>query len=150
MSQLYAAELREAIREAILTAWSVEKIHYGSVQLPQTVTPYAVVRLDSVPMEWLSVTDVEQRYRYECALVDKWAVDAVLEDVKVTKANALIAALMTSETFATYGMTPLVSQVAFEESDDPNEPLFMVQVDFEVVVHATGLGSEPPEIIIEY
>lgn len=141
MSQLYAAELREAIRQAVVSAWNPEKIHYGSVQLAQATAPYAVIRLDSVPMEWLTPTDVEQRYRYECWLVDRWSADAVLEDVKAERANALIAALMTSPTFATYGMQPLVSQVAFEESDDPQEPLYMVQVDFEVVVHSTGLEA---------
>lgn len=141
MSQLYASELREEIRKVIASAWTVSKIHFGSPMLAQTVTPYAVIRLDSVPMDWVTVTDVEQRYRYECWLVDKWTADSVLEDVKVERANALIAGLMTSETFATYGMTPVVSQVAFEESDDPNEPLYMVQVDLEVIVHATGLEA---------
>lgn len=139
MSQLYANELRDEIRKAVASAWNVEKVHYGSVVLAQTVTPYAVIRLDSVPMEWLTPCDVEQRYRFEIWLVDKWTAASVLEQVKVDKANSLIAQLMTSETFATYGMQPLISQVAFDESDDPNEPLYMVQVDLEVVVHATGL-----------
>ncbi len=139
MSQLYASELREAVRLAVVAAWNPSKIHYGTAQLEQSVVPYAVIRLDSVPMEWLSVSDVQQSYKYECWLVDKWVADAVLEDLKVEKANALIAQLMTSELFATYGMMPLVSNVSFDESDDPNEPLYLVQVDFEVVCHATGI-----------
>lgn len=144
MSLLYASELREAVRLAVVNAWSPTKIHYSSAVLTQSQTPYAVIRLDSVPMEWVTVSDVEQRYRFEVWLVDKWAADAVLEDVKVEKANALISALMASKYFATYGMLPLIGQVAFEESDDPNEPTYMVQVDFEVVVHQTGIGMDVP------
>ena len=146
MSQLYGTELRTAVKTAAVAAWGVSKVHYGNPMLPQATVPYAVIRLDSVPMEWLTVKDVEQRYRFEVYYVAKWAADQVVEDLKVTKANALIAELMDSVYFATKGMLPLVSQVSFEESDDPNEPTYMVQVDFEVVVHSTGIVSGDAQI----
>lgn len=140
MSTLYASPIRDAIKEAVKTAWAVEKVHYGAAMLPQSAMPYASVRLGSVPMDYVTVTDVEQTYRFEIIYVGKWGPEDVVEELKVDRANELIPELMTAPLFADYGMMPRVAEVLFDESDDPNEPVYLVQINFTVVAHTRAIA----------
>lgn len=138
MSTLYAKQLRAAITDCTKTAWGVEKIHFGSAMLPQDQVPYAVIRLASTSMDWVTVTDVEQAYEYEVFFVGRWSDAQVIEDEKVDRANELITELMSSTYFAEFGMMPRVDSVTWDESEDQDEPLYLVQVNFSVIVHVTG------------
>ena len=133
MSVLNTTLLRDAIAEAITSTWAV-KIINGQAILHQQI-PYANLRLDNVEMEPLSICDVAQRYQWEITYVGKFTSNEVIEDLKVARANELIPELMSSTTFATYGMNPRIASVEFEESDDPQEPFYAVTIMFEFEVH---------------
>lgn len=142
MSLLVVKEVRDAIRTACGLAWglSEDDVVYGE---PHTVRdlPYAVVRLDSVPMEPETVCCVEQTYQYEIDYIAKFSEGDVIEDVKVEKANALIAQLMQGSVFAGVARSPVIREVSFAESDNQDEPIYRLSVLFTVIVDAEWLVS---------
>jgi len=141
MSSINVTTVRDAIRDACVQAWNVKKVHYGMPRTLQTDLPYAVIRLDSVPMTAESFAAVEQTYNYQIFLIASFDTNTVIEDAKVEKANALISILMSENRFAGVGRLPMITDVSFVESDDPDEPVYMLTVSFSVTFSAHWIGD---------
>lgn len=143
-SQLSNTEaLIEGIAAAIQTAWTdcVDKVHVGMV-MEDTNTPYAHIILESVGMEYMSVRTVEQRHRFVITRVAATTAGARLMDEKITKANLLLAQLMASATFATYGFSPIVSNVDLEATPSYlKDSEYAIAITFEVSVEADTIGA---------
>jgi hypothetical protein len=141
MSVLTVQPLRDAIRTACVTAFAItaDDVTYGNPRVVEPTLPYVVVRLDTVPMQVEAVTSVEQTYLFEITFVGQWGPDEVIEDIKVEKANALISELMTGALFAGIAYNPMIMQVDFAESDDPNEPTYELTVLFSVSIEQQRL-----------
>lgn len=135
MMQLLANEIREAIKEMMVDAWTLTKIHYGSPMLTQTDLPYGCIRLDSVPISG----NFDHTYQFTLFYVGKWSAGDVLEVVKVDKANELVGVLIENPLIATYGYDPQVTNVNFLETDDPDEPTYVIEIGYEV--SATWCGG---------
>lgn len=136
---LLTVDIRDAVRDAVVAAWNVTEVHKGTPRFVKTTVPFAVIYMDSVAMEYVTVTDVQQTYTFE--IVGVFAIEGgtVVEDEKLARANELITVLMAEGSFAEYGMMPLASNVNFSEPDDVNESVYEVSVTFTVIYHTTAV-----------
>ena len=142
-NQIQTATLLEAIREAVVAAWPAMPISYGSPRVP-LATPYCVVQATSVLVSFTgrlaTVGNTSQSNSF--SILGRFPFPADPSQVvllqKVSYANALIAQLQASATFAD-GAYPLVNSVEFSELDDPNERVFEVLVWFSVETQGSHL-----------
>jgi len=134
--------LRDAVRTAVLAAWGSVPISYGKPRMP-IGAPYAVVQAGKVAVSFdgpaATVTNTSQENSFTIVGRFPFPTDPtqVIEDQKVTLANALIAQLQASGGFAGVGLAPLVSGIEWSESDDPNEKVFEVTLQFRVMTQAS-------------
>ena len=140
---LLTFSLRDAVRTAVIAAWGSIPISYGKPRMPIATTPYAVVQAGKVAISFdgpaATVTNTSQENSFTIIGRFPFPTDPtqVIEDQKVTLANALIAQLQASGGFAGVGMAPLVGAVEWSEGDDPNEKVFEVTLQFRVMTQAT-------------
>ena len=135
LSSINAQQFREALTDAIGSAWGVARIHYGRPKIERDAgpaLPYAVVRLDAVPMEFGTLTCVEQVYRFDILGRFPWPTVGEIEEIKEGLANDLIEKLMATSAVHD-GYLPMVDDVRFSESEpDEEEPKFEITVTWSI------------------
>lgn len=137
MSLLIDSSLRAALIADIQSAWPTieDRVLSGVERKKPSKLPYAVLRLVSCTMSGdsggASMTDVEQTYVWHIAYRAELPAAENIEDLKSDVANLLIQELMGQPKYAELAYLPLIREVVFDESDDPEEPLFEVFVEFE-------------------
>lgn len=133
---LVASDLYDALRDVCIDAWNVAKVHYGLPRVEITSYPHVVIRLASVPAELLIGT-IEQVYTFDVILRQQWSNGTNIELDKIQRANEFLAAFTQSKTLGQYGLMPMVNEVSFVESDDPNEPFYEVAINVSTIVHSS-------------
>lgn len=131
-----ADPIRDRIVSLVRSAWAFapeDRVVPGRPRLPITDYPYAVVALDRVPRSPSGARTVEETYSFSITGVWAWQDSALLEDLKVAKAQALGDALVSAVWSDIDAYDPRVGEVAFEEDADEN-PYFAVTLSFSVTV----------------
>jgi len=140
---LATAPLLDAIRAAVLAAWGAMPISYGRPRTPISSTPYAVVIWDPVVVSFggpaASVSNTSQTNEFTIVGRFPFPTDPtqVIDLQRVAQANALIAQLQGSATFAGIGMNPLVTKIDGSDLADPNEKAYELTLTFVVVTQAS-------------
>ncbi len=144
-SQLTSTEdIIEAIAADVQAAWTdcVDKVHVGGMVREDRDIPYAVVNLDQVEMVPMSLRTVRQIHRFSITRVAAATAGARLVTEKITKVNLLLAQLMASATYATYGFSPLANQVLMDAYPESiRDTQYAITVVFEVSVEADTIGA---------
>lgn len=140
---LQTPTLLDAIRVAVLAAWGTMPVSYGRPRTPIGSVPYAVVCWDAVHVSFNGVaaaaSSPSQTNSFTIIGRFPFPTDPtqVIDLQRVTQANALIAQLQTSSTFAGIGMNPLVTRVDASDLADPNEKAYEITLTFVVATQAT-------------
>jgi hypothetical protein len=130
MSQLTrVTALLAALETDIVDAWGAMPVNFGPERQPVRDLPRAEVRLPNVPYSPGGMQMVRQKYTFEIRGRFDWPSTGNLVLLQTTKANLLIAQLITGATYA--GCTqPLIEDVRFDEDDDPQQQSYDVIVTF--------------------
>ncbi|GEM_PF-3932306 len=141
-AQLHGSEFYDAITDDVIAAWGLvdasDTIYYGKPRSGPNNGPYAVIRLSSVPMDWVGVRTVEQSYSFAVTYRAPWPTDDDswnVELAKEDKANAFLSQISQGATYAAIGLMPLLTGVEFDESYEVEERWYELTVTFSVTVH---------------
>ena len=140
---LATATLLDAIRAAVLSAWGTMPISYGRPRTPIASVPYAVISWESVQVSFTggsaTLTNPSQSNRFRIVGRFPFPSDPtqVIDLQRITQANALIAQLQASATFAGIGMNPLVTEILASDLADPNEKTYELSLTFVVLTQAS-------------
>ena len=137
MSQLtQAATLLDAIKQDCIDAWELTNatVEFDLVRLPQTATTYAVVELLNVPMDFHGATSIEQTYNFRITARFPFPSTGNIMLAKITKANLLIAQMITGSRYGSVAYLPIIREVAFEEEDKPQAKVYEFSLLFECKV----------------
>jgi hypothetical protein len=137
-SPFHAETLLNALRDACVAAWGVERVEYGDPRFIVSQAPYAVIQWAGASPEAELATKVD--YRYTFVIVGRFPLPADDEKhaelQKNDRFNELHSEVVSGATFATIGFGPSFTKLDASEIGNVHEDAYEVAATF--AVSATG------------